>query len=493
MPTNRSLYRTRRSTSRPSTRAANRSSARRSANKGVMRAWPLAFALYIVLLFAMGGSARGDVPFLAGLRIVSLIAIAACIWFMDSEHWRRARVLVIFLLAYLALTLVHFVPLPPAVWMALPHDPLVDEIAVGAGLTAYWRPLTISAPDTLNAALATFPVLALVLLAAMQPKNAIPAIPLVLGIAMASVFLGLMQISGSPNSPLYFYRYFNGGYPIGFFANRNHQAVFLAACLPMTVAFALQQEGRLTATVRAVLAAAAAVTILGTIAVLGSRAGVLTAVIGLAAAGAMLWRHGGLPEQLRTRKIALAGAAGGVAMLAGLAIGFSRSETAERLADNGDMSSELRVQLLDPLIRLTGEYFPFGSGIGSFVQTYRAREPDELLRPGYVNHAHNDWLEWALTGGVPLLLLVLAAAFMILRLAPAIIREQQPSPTVLRAQCGLAFCAILAIASLFDYPLRTPALAGLFALATLWLNDFALRGQRPAAQRYPNKGSGQNV
>ena len=489
MQSTRSLQRARRNAPRRApTHAPSRPTSKLKA-----RVWPLALGLFFLLLFLMGGSARGDVPFLAGLRIVSLVVIAACIWFMDLEQWRRVRLPVTLLLAYLALALLHLVPLPPGLWLALPHDPLVNEIAKGAGLTAYWRPLTISAPDTLNAALATFPVLALVLLAGMQPKGATPAIPLVLGVAMASILLGLMQVSGSPNSPLYIYRYFNGGYPIGFFANRNHQAVFLAACLPMAAAFALQPEGRFSATVRAVLAAVAGVAILGTIATLGSRAGVLTALIGLAIAGAMLWRFGEVPVRLRNRKVLLGGLAGAIALLALLTVGLLRSETAERLTDNGEMTSELRVQLLDPLIGLTGEYFPFGSGIGSFVQTYRAAEPDALLRPGYVNHAHNDWLEWALTGGVPLVLLVLFAAFAIVRVAPAIIRERHLSERVLRAQCGLAFCAILVIASLFDYPLRTPALAGLFALAAIWLNDFVLRGQRPAAQRYPNKGSGQNV
>ncbi len=36
-------------------------------------------------------------------------------------------------------------------------------------------------------------------------------------------------------------------------------------------------------------------------------------------------------------------------------------------------------------------------------------EPDALLRADYANHAHNDWLEVALTGGLPALLILAAA------------------------------------------------------------------------------------
>ena len=43
---------------------------------------------------------------------------------------------------------------------------------------------------------------------------------------------------------------------------------------------------------------------------------------------------------------------------------------------------------------------PAGSGFGTFVPVYEMHAPRTMLRSYYVNHAHNDWLELWLTGGL---------------------------------------------------------------------------------------------
>ena len=54
---------------------------------------------------------------------------------------------------------------------------------------------------------------------------------------------------------------------------------------------------------------------------------------------------------------------------------------------------------------------PFGSGFGTFTPIYEQFAPRTLLMENcYVNHAHNDWLELWLTGGIPAI--VLAVGFL---------------------------------------------------------------------------------
>ena len=48
-----------------------------------------------------------------------------------------------------------------------------------------------------------------------------------------AIVLGLWQMLEGPDSPLYFYTLSNRGLAVGWFANRNHLASFLASCVPM--------------------------------------------------------------------------------------------------------------------------------------------------------------------------------------------------------------------------------------------------------------------
>ncbi|MER8848745.1 MULTISPECIES: O-antigen ligase family protein [Mesorhizobium] len=79
-----------------------------------------------------------------------------------------------------------------------------------------------------------------------------------------------------------------------------------------------------------------------------------------------------------------------------------------------------------------------------------------MIFKSYVNHAHNDYLELALEGGLPVILLMVAYA-VLLSASSAVIRGE---PLQKAAFLSLAF---LLVHSLVDYPLRTAALAMTFA------------------------------
>ena len=120
-----------------------------------------------------------------------------------------------------------------------------------------------------------------------------------------------------------------------------------------------------------------------------------------------------------------------------------------------------------------GELFPFGSGMGSFVEIYKVYEPYNLLSPNYFNHAHNDYMEIWVTGGLPAVLILLIAAILLLSAVRLAIRPDQRMSSsrddLILLRTGVSVLTLLAIASVGEYPLRTPSLAVFAALAVAWI------------------------
>jgi O-antigen ligase len=147
---------------------------------------------------------------------------------------------------------------------------------------------------------------------------------------------------------------------------------------------------------------------------------------------------------------------------------MSRAEALDRLFAT-NMSDENRVAFVPTLLQMARDFFPFGSGFGSFDPVFRFYEPDAVLRPTYLNHAHNDLLELAITGGLPAMaLLGLLIAWMV-RGAWLVSRAAARSPEVRFAQFAIAGIVIVLLGSLLDYPLRTPLFALFFAIFSGWL------------------------
>ena len=86
-----------------------------------------------------------------------------------------------------------------------------------------------------------------------------------------------------------------------------------------------------------------------------------------------------------------------------------------------------------------------------------------------MNHAHNDWLELILTGGLPALaLLIVAITAFCLRARQLSARRLDHFAEVRLAWLGMVLIGLAAVASLGDYPLRVPSLSCFFVVAVLW-------------------------
>jgi O-antigen ligase len=92
-----------------------------------------------------------------------------------------------------------------------------------------------------------------------------------------------------------------------------------------------------------------------------------------------------------------------------------------------------------------------------------------LLSTIYMNQAHNEPLQLAIEGGVPALMLLGLFVWWWARTAVAIVRTRE---SVTRRTLGIAaigMTVILMASSLVDYPLRTPLLGALFAIAAVMM------------------------
>ncbi len=128
--------------------------------------------------------------------------------------------------------------------------------------------------------------------------------------------------------------------------------------------------------------------------------------------------------------------------------------------------NDLRASITPTTARAVWDALPFGSGLATFVPVFRVYEEQGKLLQASVNRAHNDWVEFPLETGLPgLLLMGLFLAWLVLRAAPFWINRPPLPPRDRLVGCAASLAIGLLLAhSVVDYPLRTGAMFGYFAL-----------------------------
>jgi O-antigen ligase len=429
---------------------------------------------YLCIIFLMGGGQRADMQSLVIIRPLALFVCAYGLWTLTREQVRHYRFLFLMAGACFALVGIHLIPLPPSLWSLLPGREIVTQIDAAAGLGEVWRPITLVPASGRNAFFSMFVPLAALILAVQLDRDALfRLLPVIIIIAVVSGVLGIFQIASDPKGPLQFHRLGGEGTANGFFANRNHQAALLACLFPMLAVFAWSgvrsyEKSRFNIT----LALLGGVVLIPLLLVTGSRAGFILGVIGLCCVP-LLYAKPRIeaPKKRKVQKINQNYIFGGLAAIF-LALSFilmSRSEAFDRLTQK-DASEDLRFKILPNIIEIIVNYFPVGSGAGSFVEVYAMHEMDEQLGPKFMNRAHNDIAEVVMTLGLPgAILLIIAIIAYVLRLFN--IRGKLESGTRERgfAFLGATIIAFLFAASILDYPLRVPSMICFFTIACVWM------------------------
>jgi O-antigen ligase len=173
-------------------------------------------------------------------------------------------------------------------------------------------------------------------------------------------------------------------------------------------------------------------------------------------------------RSLRHRLLAYLPVATGVLAAAAVYL-LSRDVAFQRFFE--DDTASVRSTMLPVYLRMAGDFFPFGTGFGSFDSMFRFYEPAAHLGPAYLNHAHNDLAEIVIEGGLlPLLLLVPFLAWIMVRGARLWFGRLESNEQLL-GRIGSAAALLVLLSSLVDYPLRTPLISVLMTIACYWIHE----------------------
>lgn len=428
--------------------------------------WLLA-ALLVVLWFA-GGASRADV---AGQSITRFFAWASLIAYVLTSSpfdWRRVKPVFVLLVCSILLVLLQLVPLPPAIWTALPGRALLTGAAEVSGQAQPWRPLSVSPSGTVNAlGSLVVPACALVLAANLTKGQHWRIGGLLLALIFAGCLLAMLQFAGVEyDNPLINYQ---AGTISGNFANRNHFALFVAlGCL---IAPVWGFKGGLQSNWKALASISLLPFFLLVILATGSRMGLALAGVAILTGLFIVWPNIFQVLQSWPRRRVYSIVATTLLALVGLvALSFQldRAIALDRTLDLR-VTDDLRSQALPFVIDAIARYFPAGAGFGTFDPVFRIGEPDALLQPAYWNHAHNDWLEVILDGGVLGAALMVGAVVWAISAARRAGWNKREGATLGRV--GMAALLLVMLASVADYPARTPMWMAIIVIAALWLHS----------------------
>lgn len=427
--------------------------------KGQWDAVAIAAAILLALSFVFGGASREHALRLAVVELAALpLLIMSADRLIRSGLWREHRFALALLGGLAAIPLIQLIPLPPAIWTGLPgRDEMVLALQL-AGLQPGWAPLTLTPDLTWQSVLAILPPAALFLavLSSSQAQTT-RMVAFYLAAAVIAVLLGAAQLA-SGGERLYPWATTSAGSVTGFFANRNHLATLLLACLPFAAVFGAavlrrRSEQRLPLWFGALFMGLVVVGL----AAIRSRAGVILfgpiALVSLLAAWIAAGRGRPGPGLLALT----GGVAAAVAAVAILALPPILARFDVQSAPEGRFEGW-------PVVASAAETFlPLGSGVGSFDAVFRSVEPLEKLDATFFNHAHNEYLETWLEAGWPGAALILAFLVWYGRRLWAAWKAGPSRERDLQRAASIALLAML-VHSAVDYPLRTATLAVLFAL-----------------------------
>lgn len=405
----------------------------------------------LILALAVGGAGLAF-PLLQMLLGLFAVAVGAYFaWTPQARMSSFARIAFGLVAAMLALIVLQLVPLPPKFWQALPGREVAVQLDRALG-TSTWRPWTLDVEATIRSLLVLIPAVVLFVgCLRLRTPDRLRLPWIIVAFALIGAILGIIQLATAGGLTPYPSAHL--GYPIGLFVNRNHNAALLLVSIPLVAALGAVQiaRGRSAATIIALAAMAVfAIVVLATT----SRMALVLLPIAVVGALLLLFFSGSLWRIALPSVLALVGLA--VVIVAGG--GFNRTLT--RFSSLHDSRFDYWTDVYWAL----GHYGIAGTGFGTFIPVYKSAESLGAVGSSILNHAHNEYIELLLEGGVQtIVLLAIFVGFMVY----CGVKLVRSNPKMERASISFAAATgilIFLLFSLVDYPLRMPALSCVFAV-----------------------------
>jgi O-antigen ligase len=423
----------------------------------------LALALAVAVIFggasADGFAAHGWILIGAG----GLAALSIAFWDFDRPIAGLVWALG-FLASFLVLCLIHLVPLPTQLVLDLPGRGVIEEGWALLSISPGSAPLSMDPGRTARAlGYLLIPLAAITVVYRLGWSRATTFLPwTIAGLGAASALFGMAQTLIASETDLYLYENTSRGLPVGFFANANHQASFLLMTLPFTAALfgdaRSEGLGRDQETARYIIIATLGLAQLVGILAVGSVAGYLllapTLLLSLAIMASRRRSYSG------RYSFGLA-----AILLAGIALVFT-SPVLEGLGVTSFSTDGMsRFGMAGVARTALEDHIWLGSGIGTFEPVFKLYEDPSTITRTFANHAHNEYLQWALEAGLPGLALLLAFLGWWLVQFFRVWRSVKDDTARIRRGASVV-TLIVFLHSFVDYPARTPAI---LALGTLCL------------------------
>lgn len=448
---------------------------------GIAVQWLLGIMLIFAPLFRSGQPALA----VLALELLAVSLLVVVLWYPGRKLVTRVEALALGLL--FLFPLLYLVPLPAGFAALVPgRQAYLDAQALMQNIAAVdTATLSLYPLETESAwLLLLIPIAVFLGTRTLDPHRALTLVLLLLGVGVAQSLLGLLQYGAEEGSP----QLFGLSLPAvksaaGTYTNRNHLAGLLEMLLPVALALAIFSVGRRMARDsrgwrdRVVFVASAgghATFLYGVIALLllvglvftRSRAGIAFGMLGVFLSTALFARRVGGDN--------IYGTVGTIVVFAlGIGVAIGLVPVLDRFSAEGAIH-DARWTIFSSTLDGIGVFGPIGTGPGNYPETYRAFQPPELGH-WFINHAHNDYLEWLFEGG-------LVAAGLILLLLVLVARQWRRLWTrgewsrfrFVQVGAGIGIL-LLMLHSLVDYNLHIPANIVYFAfLAGIFFADPAI-------------------
>ena len=422
----------------------------------------LAALLVVAILFGGGGA---DGPLNNGIVEA---AAAVVLLLLAVRHFSGARPLpkqaigpLWILIGLLLIIAAQLIPLPFSWWSSLPGRELAGSAIALTPYHGEWRPMSLD-PEATRRFCAGLLVPAAVLLGVLgaSQREAVLLLWALVSAACISALIGALQLVLDYPAMLTFYEGARPG-AAGVFANENHHSgLLLSALIGAGLLIRLAAGHTHARDLKGVHLAWIGVAFL-TVMTLATGARTGTALLLLAVPICVTIALG-----LRSQLLWLSTLAALVFVIVVVLL-FYPSANALALRQSFLFGDDYRYAMLPDVILTLKQYWPWGSGFGTFVPVFAANENLDTAVHLRVNHAHNDLLEWLIESGLPgavwLILVVAGTAWWVFRQLLKHRGRRDNKTAIIPG--GLFILTVLALQSLLDYPLRTDALAATAALA----------------------------
>ncbi len=412
--------------------------------------------------------------------LFGLVLLAAALWRLrnglpSKSAFRASGILV----GAVSLSALQLVPLPPSIWINFPGHEFIVIALAATGQKPGWMQLSLAPLETINYLFYSIPAIALFFASlSLKPNDRRTVILAIIFIAIISSLLGMAQNASQSSGFLQLFENVRG---MGFFANRNFHGTLLFTSIPMMAALSMAEVSKkiLHVSIIALFTIVFLAIVLIGIGSTSSRSAIVLAMGAIFLTALMLWRRE-IPDE---RKIGFTFKILAFAIILVAAAQFGLAGIS-RLAETDNLGDGRAIMSATSMVALK-QFFPIGSGFGSFVPIYAMHEMPDTMLTGYVNHVHNDWIELVLEGGAPMILLMIVFLLWFGTASYKAWRERAEGIGSFSLRASAIVILLILVHSISDYPLRTRALLALFAICC----GFLAYGPEPRIKRHIRRPS----